>query len=337
LNLHGKTILGSDFVARFGACFPLLPKILNIRELLSVQGHPEGNTELYIIIEAEAGATIRLGFNRDMDAQALRAKLGRGLERQAELLRYLAATSDVHGLQRRLNPWFADRAASLAAIEPAICAMLSVADDWPAVAELLRELKRAYWWVLDSLNAIPVAAGQVIYNATPPRVLARTGRNVASAEVHALGNPEGREILALEIRRPGPTFRAWDNVRFPVREVDVDAAIAALNLAGTAAAEFCLEPTAVPGKPGVFQSVDCAYFQVEHLRPSTRLAVEVDAGPPHSLHVLAGAATLTNAGGDVIGSLGRGDSAIVPIGVGRYIVSADAEADIVRVGLPAGD
>jgi hypothetical protein len=67
------------------------------------------------------------------------------------------------------------------------------------------------------------------------------------------------------------------------------------------------------------------------------LAVEVDAGPPHSLHALAGAATLTNAGGDVIGSLGRGDSAIVPIGVGRYIVSADAEADIVRVGLPAGD
>ena len=45
------------------------------------------------------------------------------------------------------------------------------------------------------------------------------------AEVHALGNPEGREILALEIRRPGPTFRAWDNVRFPVRDVDVDAAL----------------------------------------------------------------------------------------------------------------
>jgi mannose-6-phosphate isomerase-like protein (cupin superfamily) len=167
--------------------------------------------------------------------------------------------------------------------------------------------------------------------------LAQTGQRVASAEVHALGNPEGREILALEIRRPGPTFRAWDNVRFPVREINVDAAIAALNLVGTAAADFRIEPAAVAGKAGVFRSVDSAFFRVEHLRPSGQLSVQVDAEPPHSLHVLAGAATVTNDAGSVIGSLGRGDSAIVPVGVGRYVVSADADADIVKVSLPAGD
>src|SRR5690606_26567170 len=127
--------------------------------------------------------------------------------------------------------------------------------------------------------------------ANPPRITAATGK-AASAEVHALGNPEGREILALEVRRPGPTFRAWDNVRFPLRAVDAEAAVGALNLRGTRPEEFIVEPRAVPGRAGVFCSVDGEFFRIEHLRPLPGRPVAVPAEQPHCLHLLAGAVSL---------------------------------------------
>jgi hypothetical protein len=336
LTAHGDTILGASFVRRFGTRFPLLPKTLNIRELLSVQGHPEGNTELYIIIDADPGATLRVGFNCDVDGPQLRADLTGGREQQRELLRYFPPGVDARALQRALQPWFADHATDAVAVEHAIRGLLKEPRAWPAVAELLLRLKALYWRVLGSLNAIPAVPGQMIHNATPPHVLASTGRRFASAEVHALGNPEGREILALEIRRPGPTFRAWDNVRFPIRNVDIDAAIAALNLRRTAPEDFFLEPQAVPGKPGTYLSVDSPYFRVEHFRPSEKLAVAVAAEPPHCLHVLAGAITVTAGRERIVGSLGRGESALVPVGVGRYVVSAETSAEVVKVSLPGG-
>src|SRR3970282_843712 len=112
---------------------------------------------------------------------------------------------------------------------------------------------------LESLNAIPVKAGDVIYNTNPSRVVAASGKP-ASAEVHALGNPEGRGLLALEIRRPGPTLRAWDNVRFPLRYIDTEAALHSLNLGATRPEEFIVERVLV--RPGVHRSVDCEYFRV---------------------------------------------------------------------------
>jgi hypothetical protein len=164
-------------------------------------------------------------------------------------------------------------------------------------------------------------------------LLAATSR-LPSAEVHALGNPESREILALEIRRPGPTFRAWDNVRFPLRNVDVDAAIAALNLKGTIAADFVVEPRAVPGRPGVYRSVDSEYFRVEHLRPSPGAPVKVPRELPHSLHVIAGEVTVIAEDGRNVGALARGESALVPIGVGAYAIRAERAAELVKASLP---
>src|SRR5690606_9586074 len=143
-----------------------------------------------------------------------------------------------------------------------------------------------------------------------PRIMAATGK-AASAEVHALGNPEGLEILALEVRRPGPTFRAWDNVRFPLRAVDAEAAVDALNLRGTRPEEFLVEPRPVAGRPGVFCSVDGEFFRIEHLRPLPGRAVSVPAEPPHCLHLLAGSASLETAGGSTLGALARGESALV--------------------------
>ena len=40
LDVHAETLLGSEFVARHGKRWPLLPKTLDIAELLSVQSHP---------------------------------------------------------------------------------------------------------------------------------------------------------------------------------------------------------------------------------------------------------------------------------------------------------
>ena len=164
-------------------------------------------------------------------------------------------------------------------------------------------------------------------------MLAANGE-AASAEVHALGNPEGLEILALEIRRPGPTFRAWDNVRFPQREVDVAAAIEALNLRATRPEEFISKREPIPGREGAFVSVDCEYFRVEHLTPDSACAIDVPASAPHSLHCLAGGIEILTEDGRVIGRLERGESALVPVSVGAYRVEAGSPADVVRVSLP---
>lgn len=342
LESQGEALLGEPFVRRYGARFPLLPKTLSIKELLSVQGHPAGHTEVYVIIDAEPGATLRLGFERDLDAVELTRSLTHGIALQARLLDMLGPDVDAAELQTLVAPWFADRGAERTVLATRLEQHPAVSAIEPAVWPLLDELKALYWMVLDSMNAIEVQPGQVIYNATPSRLLAGTGA-AASAEVHALGNPEGREILALEIRRPGATFRAWDNVRFPTRDVDVAAAVEALNLRATRPEEFICDPAPIPGREGAFLSVDCEHFRVEHLRPRRGRPVEVPVSHPHSLHCLAGCVELSTQDGRPIGRLEMGESALVPVGVGAYRVeaavpAATAEAeqapDVVRAVLP---
>ena len=328
---HGEELLGAAFFRRHGACFPLLPKILSVGELLSVQGHPAGNTEVYIVIDAEPGATLRLGFRRDVDAAELGPRLTRGLARQRELLELLGAAVDPIELQALVQPWFADRKAGSDALESRLAGSVTAARTLGQAHEQLAALKSLYWEVLDALNEIPVQPGQVIYNATPGRL--RGGRP-ASAEVHALGNPEGREILALEIRRPGPTFRAWDNVRFPRREVDVRAALAALNLRATRPEEFVVERVPVPGRPGVSVSVDCESFRIEHLKPTPGKPVAAPAAGPHTLHCISGSARVVGAKDRSLGVIEQGESALVPVAVGDYRVATDSAAELVRVTLP---
>ncbi len=139
------------------------------------------------------------------------------------------------------------------------------------------------------------------------------------------------------MRRPGPTFRAWDNVRFPVRDIDIDAALDALNLAATSAEEFVVAPQLIPGRPGALCSVDSPGFCVEHLRPGgePEQGVAVAAEPPHCLHVIRGTAQFRLESGEDIGELSRGESALVPVGVGAYVASAREEGvEIVKVSLP---
>jgi len=334
LEVHAETLFGAAFVARHGRRWPLLPKTLDVVELLSVQAHPPGNTEVYVIVAAEPGATLRLGFNADVDAASLSARVEAGRRDQRRLRELCGGALADEDIQAALKPWLADRGATMATLEPLWRPKLD--KRWRDASALLRALHAAYWHVLDLMNEIPVAAGQVIYNATPERIAVARGIP-RSAEIHALGNTQGREIVALEVRKPGVTFRAWDNVRFPLREVDVAATIAALNLERTEPAEFVVARAAVPGRPGVSRSVDSAEYRLEHLEPTALVAVDVPASAPHSLHALAGAVTVYASDGAVVGRLVCGDSALVPIGVGAYRVAADAEpAEVLKVEIPDG-
>jgi hypothetical protein len=295
-----------------------------------VQGHPPGNTEVYIIIAAEPGATIGLGFRNDIDHAAFAEMLRIGRRQQAEVLALLGDHFDADRLQAVLRPWFADREAAIEALRSSSLGERFCAN---ATRNLLAALKQLYWRVLDAMNTVPVEAGQVIHNATPPRLLG-DGTRLPSAEVHALGNPEGREILALEIRRPGPTFRAWDNVRFPLRDIDIDAALDSLNLKATTAADFAVEPVPLTGRPGVYCSVDSAAFRIEHLRPRSGLDIPVERQPPHCLHAIRGQVNFSNASGEDIGALGSGESALVPVGVGAYtLCSAGDDAEVIKASL----
>jgi len=85
----------------------------------------------------------------------------------------------------------------------------------------------------------------------------------------------------------------------------------------------------------VQRSVDSEYFRLEHLAPTALTSVDVPATQPHTLHALAGAVSVYATDGEVVGRLARGDSALVPVGVGAYRVVADEEpALIVKVELP---
>jgi mannose-6-phosphate isomerase len=75
--------LGAEHVARYGSDTGLLVKLLDAGQRLPVHVHPDrsfaaehlasphGKTEAWIVLEAEPGATVHLGFNRDVGADEL--------------------------------------------------------------------------------------------------------------------------------------------------------------------------------------------------------------------------------------------------------------------------
>ncbi|MEE8308368.1 MAG: type I phosphomannose isomerase catalytic subunit [Gammaproteobacteria bacterium] len=315
LTAAGAEIFGEQFTANF----PLLPKLLDIKELLSIQGHPEGNTEVYVIVQADPGATLRLGFRQDMDPEGLAERLKRGRALQHALLDAVGVDLSPAQVQPLIAPWLAQRDGTFASVPDALRR--------PSLEAPLGELHDTYWWILNSMNTIPAMPGQVILNANPERVL-QPGRN-PSAEVHALGNPERAEFLALEIRKPGPTFRAWDNVRFPIREVDVDAAIDALSLKATTEADFLIEKRPLLNHAGLSRSVDCDDFCIDHIDVDRAATVRVPNEAVHCLHVLSGSVQWI--GSEQSRHLRQGESAIVPVLAGAYELMGESAAQVVKV------
>lgn len=94
--------LGSGHVARYGANPALLVKLLDAGQRLPVHVHPDrsfatehlaspyGKTEAWIVLEADPGAVVHLGFSRDVEAAELA-----GWVRDQDVPAMLAATNRV--------------------------------------------------------------------------------------------------------------------------------------------------------------------------------------------------------------------------------------------------
>ena len=331
---HADVLLGQEWVDRYGDAIPLLPKFLNVRELLSVQGHPPGHTEAYIVVSAEPGATIRLGYRRDIDARHMAEELAAGRAAQLELMALLGDGTNWFAVQRLLSAWFARHSGNAHSVAEELVQLSTNPASKPdtgRIRSLLGSLEQTYWVALDAMNEVELEPGQVIHNCNPQRIF-DAGGHTPAAEVHALGNPEGREFVMLEVRRPGPTLRTWDNVRFPMRDVDTEAALKVLNLSATRPEEFICSRQALDA-PGHWLSVDSPYFRIEHLDLDAASAFTHSGRKAHCLHVLAGAATFECAGGAV--AVSAGGSAFVPYALDAYqCVAGTAGAQVVRVLLP---
>jgi mannose-6-phosphate isomerase len=81
LDKYQDAILGKEVVKQFGNQFPLLFKFLDAREDLSIQVHPNdqlakerhnsfGKTEMWYVMQADAGAKLIVGFKNDASKEA---------------------------------------------------------------------------------------------------------------------------------------------------------------------------------------------------------------------------------------------------------------------------
>ena len=80
METYLERIVGEDVYNYYGRQFPLLVKFLDIHDKLSVQVHPDddmaaerydslGKAEIWYVMDAEPGAKIYMGFNREISAQ----------------------------------------------------------------------------------------------------------------------------------------------------------------------------------------------------------------------------------------------------------------------------
>lgn len=86
---HKGDLVGKNNYARFGNEFPLLVKFIDANEDLSIQVHPndelaekrhhsKGKTEMWYVIEADAGSTLIAGFNQPLDKEKYLEKFNSG-------------------------------------------------------------------------------------------------------------------------------------------------------------------------------------------------------------------------------------------------------------------
>ena len=325
-------ILGDTMASRFKSALPLLPKFLDVQSLLSVQAHPPGHPECYIILAADEGATIRIGFKKDVDRREIVQRCRRGRQAQERLLDLLGSSVDQQHLQTVLAPLFASAWVNKSALADAVRSLDIDSHTEDEVVAVLSSLRSSYWSILESLNEIPVSAGQVVFNATPDR-LRKDGQY--NAEVHALGNPAELGILMLEIRKPGPTFRAWDHVRFPIREIDIDAAIDAMNLSATTADEFLASTIPASSSGEASRLLSCDDFDIDHIRVESGVSVNGQTlDLPVTVHGIGGQLEIADYAGRSLGTIECGESALLPARLGHYQIRTQAgagEAIAVRV------
>ena len=89
IEIYMGDLVGDKVYNRFGTNFPLLFKVIDAAQDLSIQVHPDdelaqqrgmscGKTEMWYVMEADAGARLISGFRRDTDPEEYRAALAAG-------------------------------------------------------------------------------------------------------------------------------------------------------------------------------------------------------------------------------------------------------------------
>lgn len=97
IEVYMGDLVGEAVYEKYGNKFPLLIKILNSSDWLSIQVHPDdqlaesrhndlGKTEMWYVAEADPGAKLISGFNLEMDADSYLSHLGNGTIK--EILNY---------------------------------------------------------------------------------------------------------------------------------------------------------------------------------------------------------------------------------------------------------
>jgi phosphomannomutase len=329
LALAGPGLVGEAHWELHGACWPLLPKILDVGALLSVQAHPPGQPEVYVVIDAEPGATLGLGFRQELDRDALERALREARDIQDRLAEALKPGVDERSLEGLLTGWMRHAALPARSLLPALHALLrQPPEDLDAQLETLRS---AHLRLLDAMHHIPVRPGMVLYNR---QLAIPAAGELPSADVHALGNAAGRSVLLLEIRLPGGTLRAWDHARFPRRRLDLGPALDALPLAPVPAGWFEVQPR--PLRPGVARSVACELFSLDHLQPRPGRHLQLPALPGAStVHALRGQAQLHSPDGALLARLEPGDSALIPAGLPTALAALGPDPEVLHVTLPS--
>ncbi|WP_437399609.1 type I phosphomannose isomerase catalytic subunit [Flagellimonas lutimaris] len=80
MDNQGEALLGKSVVERFGNEFPILIKFIDAKQDLSIQLHPNdelakerhnsfGKTEMWYIMDADPGAKLIVGFNKDVEKE----------------------------------------------------------------------------------------------------------------------------------------------------------------------------------------------------------------------------------------------------------------------------
>ncbi|WP_350291309.1 type I phosphomannose isomerase catalytic subunit [uncultured Croceitalea sp.] len=86
INKYPADLLGNSVIERFGKEFPILIKFIDAKQDLSIQLHPNdalakerhnsfGKTEMWYIMDADPGADLIVGFNKDVEQDEYRASL----------------------------------------------------------------------------------------------------------------------------------------------------------------------------------------------------------------------------------------------------------------------
>lgn len=89
IDVYMGDLVGEAVFEKYGTKFPLLIKILNSNDWLSIQVHPDdvlaksrhndlGKTEMWYVADAEPGAELISGFSKKMDAELYLSNLNNG-------------------------------------------------------------------------------------------------------------------------------------------------------------------------------------------------------------------------------------------------------------------